>query len=576
LLDQEFRQALIAHTRGNALFCIELLRSMREYGDLVRDEKGRWKTARLVDWNRLPARIEAVVQLRISGLSSDEKQILEMASIEGQTFTAELIAHIGEQADRALIKVLSQVAKRQGHVEAANVERLGPYWLSHYKFLQAHIQQYLYANLAPRDRMFFHNEAAKFLEAVYEGRTDELALQLSWHFDQAGEPAKAIRYLAIAAKQALRLSGYREAHILLDRGLALLENLRSGPDRDELELALRIPQGAVVKALNGWAAPEIKTILDRACQLGAILTCKDETAPALFGLWAYHLVRLELDEARRIALEFLNLASTSGDDDLLIQANFSLGNTLFWLAEYDESEKFIRRALDNFDPANADLHLQRHGQDSRIFALMFLSIIGSIQDSGETETRLQNMLELAKNLNHPFSLAIALHAAAFTTHILGREDLLEQYSRELIDVTRKQNFSFYLGIGYLFHGYITAIKSDCDAGIAELEKGWGLISVGGAKILYSLYSLLLGQIHLAKGDLTSGMKDIDQGIITVETSNERVYEAELHRVKGEILARISPTLVEAARAELKIAAEIAETQGAWRFLKNIQLTQTQI
>ena len=101
-LDTDFRQALYHHTAGNPLFTIELFRDMQERGDIRKDRRGRWVQGPSLNWQKLPARIEGVVQERIARLDAKLHEILTIASVEGETFTAESVARVQQIEVRGL------------------------------------------------------------------------------------------------------------------------------------------------------------------------------------------------------------------------------------------------------------------------------------------------------------------------------------------------------------------------------------------------------------------------------------------------------------------------------------------
>jgi DNA-binding SARP family transcriptional activator len=87
-LGPEFREVLYRHTRGHALFTIEMVRGMQERGDLIQDEAGRWVEGQNVDWQRLPARVEGVIGERLGRLPATLQEVLKVASVDGEHFTA--------------------------------------------------------------------------------------------------------------------------------------------------------------------------------------------------------------------------------------------------------------------------------------------------------------------------------------------------------------------------------------------------------------------------------------------------------------------------------------------------------
>lgn len=112
-LDESFRQRLYGHTGGHPLFTVELLRALQERGDLVRDRTGCWVVGAALDWNTLPARVEGVIEERIGRLSRSEREILDIASVQGQVFAAEVVGQIAQMAMRPLLRELSQELGRQ-------------------------------------------------------------------------------------------------------------------------------------------------------------------------------------------------------------------------------------------------------------------------------------------------------------------------------------------------------------------------------------------------------------------------------------------------------------------------------
>jgi DNA-binding SARP family transcriptional activator len=106
-LGDAFRQTLYRQTRGHPLFTVELLRGMEERGDLVQDQEGRWVEGPALDWETLPARVEAVIAERIGRLAEPAREALQVASVEGETFTAEVLARVRAADEREMVGRLS-------------------------------------------------------------------------------------------------------------------------------------------------------------------------------------------------------------------------------------------------------------------------------------------------------------------------------------------------------------------------------------------------------------------------------------------------------------------------------------
>ena len=107
-LNPAFRAAVFAKTKGHALFTIELLRALQERGDLVRDDQGRWVADAALNWDALPARIEGVIAERIARLTPELRELLAVASVEGETFTVQALARVLAIDELDLAKTLAR------------------------------------------------------------------------------------------------------------------------------------------------------------------------------------------------------------------------------------------------------------------------------------------------------------------------------------------------------------------------------------------------------------------------------------------------------------------------------------
>jgi predicted ATPase len=211
-LGAKFRAALYRQTAGHPLFTVELLRDMQGRGDLVRDAEGRWVEGPALDWEILPARVEAAIAERIGRLDEELREALAIASIEGETFTAEVIAQVQAADRRGIGRRLSTDLDRQHRlVRAEEVRMVGTRRMARYRFRHFLFQKYVYSHLDLVERAYLHGDVGNVLEALYGDQAAEIAVQLARHFREAGNAAKAVDYLLQAGNKALRLSAHAEA-----------------------------------------------------------------------------------------------------------------------------------------------------------------------------------------------------------------------------------------------------------------------------------------------------------------------------------------------------------------------------
>nr|HMN31420.1 tetratricopeptide repeat protein [Caldilineaceae bacterium] len=283
--------------------------------------------------------VEGVIEERIGRLAQELRDLLTIASVEGEDFTAEVVARVQAVDVRGLVRQLSrELAQQHRLVSAVGRQRVGQQHLSLFRFHHNLFQKYLYSNLNPVERAYFHEDVGMVLEELYGDEADAIAVQLAWHFSEADLPEKARRYLAIAGEQARRRYANAEALSYLNRALDLT------PDSDPVErYPLLLARQKVYDVLADRPAQrqDLAQLQALAQQLG------DPRRQAEIALCqALYADRLdEYREAVRYAQRAIELAATSQDVEQEARGYLYWGRALVNLAEYGESQPKLQRAL---------------------------------------------------------------------------------------------------------------------------------------------------------------------------------------------------------------------------------------
>jgi hypothetical protein len=228
-LGKGFRDTLFQQTKGHPLFTIELLKSMKERMALVLDPLNRWIEGPGLDWEKLPARVEAVIAERIGKVPAELREILDLASVEGEVFIAEVIARVlGVDADEMVHRLSQDLHHRLHLVNAEGIQYINRNRLSKYRFQHIMFQRYIYNNLDESERIYHHEKVGAALEELFEDQTEKIAIQLVMHFREAKIPEKEIKYLEKAAYRALRGYAYQDVNSLLTEVLKL-DALKESP-----------------------------------------------------------------------------------------------------------------------------------------------------------------------------------------------------------------------------------------------------------------------------------------------------------------------------------------------------------
>ncbi len=411
LLNAQFHKTLYRQTRGHPLFTIELLRGMQERGDLVKNGEGRWVEGPVLNWEVLPARVEAVIAERVQRLSHSCIDTLRIASVEGEVFTAEVISQIQNIPDDALVSTLSGVLNRTHRmVSAQSVDHTATQRLSRYRFRHILFQKYLYNSLDPVERARLHQKIGSTLLKLYGEQTETITPQLAWHFEQAGMVDEAVTYYHRAGERAMRMSAYAEAIIHLNKGIALLKTQPESPERDERELALQFAISVPIIAIRSWGAPEAIQAYDRALELSQSLNQTEQLLQALMLKQYGHTTRAEHAAALETAEQYNYLAKRSQDPLLMMLSHVELVVTCLFVGEFTRSLHHMRQLL-----AAYDLETHRSlafvlGQDPAVTAQLFgfydLWYLGyPVQALKQS----QKALLMAQKLGHDFTLFFLQH-----------------------------------------------------------------------------------------------------------------------------------------------------------------------
>ena len=308
-IGEEFRNELHLRTDGHALFTAELLLAMQERGDLVQDDEGDWTIGPSLDWGTLPARIEGVVEERIDRLRSELQEILTIASVEGETFTAQVISRLQDIAERRLFKQLTQELDRQHRlVSEESSRRVGATRISHFKFRHSMFQRYIYENLGESEREQLHEDVASVLESLYEEHRERVTVQLAYHYEHAQMFAQAASCYLLSSERASSVYAHNEALALAERGLSSLNRLGDVSGQSDLMLELNLLIGESQHHVGRFA--ESMETYRQTAEIAARLESPEALARAALGYdeprWRCNLLVTPAIKLLNQALELLD------------------------------------------------------------------------------------------------------------------------------------------------------------------------------------------------------------------------------------------------------------------------------
>jgi DNA-binding SARP family transcriptional activator len=574
-LSPEFRETLFRHTSGHPLFTIELLRSLQERGDLLRDEAGLWTEGKTLGWDKLPARAEAVITERIARLPLDLRQALEVASVEGEEFTAEVIADVLAIDDGSLLRQLSEKLDRIHRlVTATQSRRLNGQRISRYRFQNHLFQTYLYDSLDKVECAYFHEQVGLALERFYQERPEEInaiSAQLARHFQRAGLTLKAIHYLCLSGKKAEQLSASAEAIGFFRDALALCPEIPDALESVQTELELTMALGAQLTATSGIKSAEVEQLYARARQLCQDLSAQlDDSAkaakqviPALLELSAFYGHQAKFQPAREIYDQVFDLAQAAGDPEAWMLAHWGIDWLLVHMGEYLSARTNLEKVLAFYESQKNQVQVHVFTLDMRVSCLSWLAwALFFLGYSDQARQRSAEAISLARQLTHPFSLAMALTIAAilktFALNPQGTLDLTE----EAVAICREKGFSFYLGLALTYRGLALVWQGESDKGISQIEEGNRVWYSSGAEVGQVTTLVVQAEVLGDSGQTAAGMNMLEEALERINQSGETMYVAELYRLKGELFLKLTNENQAEAEACFRQAIEVARQQQA--------------
>ncbi len=304
---------------------------------------------------------------------------------------------------------------------------------SEYDFTHDRLREVAYGELSLVRRRFLHRRVARALEELHARDLEGLSAQLAAHFEAAGMAEDAIRHYRTAGAFHRQRYADAEAALLLRRALALNRNLPETTRRMEQELELLVRLGAVLVTTQGYAMPEVGETYERALVLSRRLKEGTQIFLVLSGVWAFHVVRGELEHAREASQEFLDRAAGVQPGDLTMAGHFIMGSSLFQLGRLQESRHHMEAALALHHGGSQPVLELFAGPDIGVFGRSYLAHLEwHLGRPAEALACMEQALAAASQISHPFSRAIALNYAALLHVFRGDSAHTLKWAREAV------------------------------------------------------------------------------------------------------------------------------------------------
>ena len=551
---REMAPLLLERTGGNPLFMASIVNQLAQ-------QEGRTPSAIVT----IPHDVRRFIDRQIDELTESDRHLLTAASVIRREFTTSAVAAALE-IDVDQVEIACARLARQGVFVAKSGSTTWPDGTRAelYSFRHDLYRELLYDRLSATRHALCHARVGRRLEAAWAGRLDAMAAEIAEHFERGNEPARAVPHHQRAAANAMRRSANAEAIGHLRQGLDAIGYIADEVERIRIEIELRIGLGAAVMATKGFGASEVLEAYSRAEELCGRLGERADIFPALWGQWLFRWGRSEMDAAWQLCERLLALAEKYGDAGLKLQAHHASWATSFGRGKLAEVRAHAEAGLAIY---NANIHqamASNYGNHDASTCARYFSAL-SLAFAGE-EIKAREMadgaLACARRLNDPFTLGLTLYFSAAVAQVLGDVARAAEHAEASRQIATEHDLAMLRAWSTGVVGWCAAENGDPDRGIALLIEAMATLQDTQSRHLMCYLLGLLAETQIKAGHHAEAMKAIQEGIALAEARGERYYDAELHRLHGELLARSPSGRKQQAEASFRVAIEIAKEQGA--------------
>lgn len=533
-LKTSFRHALYHQTGGHPLFVVELVQDLKKDGGLIQDDDNYWVLGNRLDWFSLPTRVEGAIAGRMAHLTEAQRWLLTIASVMGENFLVEIVAHVAGEDPRQLTYTLSRVLQKEHRlVEAEGVERLGKQSLTYYRFRHNLMQVYLYEQLDDVQRVYLHEDIARTLETLYGNEVGRISLTLAHHYQEAGMMKQAIDFLILASQESVRVVAFEESYQHLTRALNLLAELPEGDSRDRQELSIQKLLGQFWSISKGYGVPEVETAYTHALELSRKLNSNQQTLELLFALSNYSQMHNDISSLRQYGEESLLLADDNKDPKYQMQVDKIWHFITFSEGRFFDAVTYADAIITYYRKHRPELTREEAIDLSTMLTRRGFSLV----PCGYTDRAISSAregLNLANQHGTPLNIGINM---AYTTKVYfecrdwqATIDLSEQ----VLDIANQYGFTQMRTFTEMMRGISLAMHDNFSDGKALVLRAVAerrLTSPFGELAILNL----LAEACAKNEQIEEGLGIINEVLSLLKESDDRLNEPEIYHVKGQLL-----------------------------------------
>jgi TOMM system kinase/cyclase fusion protein len=549
-------QQVVTRTDGIPLFVEELTKTVLEL-EVLEEREDRYELRGPLPALAIPTTLQDSLLARLDRLGG-AREVAQWGAALGREFSYELLQAVAPLDERTLRRELERL------IDAELLYQQGEVPGQAYVFKHALIQAAAYESLLRSRRQQYHRRIAQTLADRFPDIGEADPAMLARHYTEAGLREPAVAYWQRAGQRAIERSANAEAIGHLTAGLQQLRALPEDPGRLRQELDLLTALGPVLMPTNGYGSPEVEAVYTRALEICRRIGETSRIFPVVRGLWELYDVRGDLSTAREMAEELLRLASDSGDRGLLVVAQNALGETLTYLGEFRLAHEHLERGIALYDPEqHRNLAYLHGGYDAGVICRAWNAFaLWCLGYPEQALARCNEALELAQALAHPNTLPFALSIAGILHHARRDAQATRETAEAAIALSTDQGFTFWAAFATMLRGWAQSSLGQAREGLALIHQGLAAWEATGARVERPLWLALLAEACAKTGATEEGLAVLAEGLAVAREHGIHFHDAELLRLRGELLLSRAEPDIRPAEDAFKAAIEVARRQLA--------------
>jgi predicted ATPase len=536
---------IVERAEGIPLFAEELTRAILELGEAE---------------DAVPTTLQASLMSRLDRLGA-AREVAQAAAVIGRDFDADLLAEsVPESAPDLGTALDTLLASR------LVLRRAAP-GAGAYQFKHALVRDAAYASLLKARREALHATVADRLIARHGQGSDVAPELIAHHYTEAGLAEKAVPQWRLAGGHAAARSAHLEAIAHLSKGLELLATLPETRDRAEQELALKIALGPAILATRGFGDPALAETYERARELAEQLQDDTNHFTALWGLWIYHVASERFKTAEALSTQLLSAAGRHSDSAIHLQAHHAAWTTGFFRGEFASCLDHTEKGESYYDRQRHRTHKFRYGgHDPAVCSLTIRSFAEWLMGFPDRAlASSQRAVDLAIEIGHPNSHAQALTTKAIVHYFRGEAEAAYEMGEATVALCAEHGLGMWAP---LLMEVSQAALASCGRGEPSLDATRESIAA-----LQQTGVGIFGPFRLAtfvdalrragqSGAVAESLGFLDAAQSIIDRKGEIWFQAEIHRLRGEVLLDGPAIARQEGEAAFHRALETARTQEA--------------